>query len=79
MSAVSRCYDLPADDQRLREALLPESSEAARAQAFDQLRKRYPKRREFSSWRPEGALTWLAEAEKKSLNKALATLGFPEQ
>ncbi len=50
--AVRYAYDIAADDQRLREAILREDrSKEARGQYFDKLRHEYPIRREFSNYR----------------------------
>jgi erythronate-4-phosphate dehydrogenase len=47
--AVLACYDLRADDARLRASLIADP--AQRGRAFDRLRRDYPARREFSAWR----------------------------
>lgn len=44
--AVLACYDVAADDQRMRGALL--HKDTSTAASFDLLRKNYPERREFS-------------------------------
>ena len=41
------CYNINADDQRMRQAL----TQGDIGQAFDQLRKNYPQRREYSHYR----------------------------
>lgn len=73
-SAVRACYDVAEDDQRLRGALLHpgmDANHSERALAFDQLRKNYPVRREFSNCR----ITNAAEFDR-SVIKALGALGF---
>jgi erythronate-4-phosphate dehydrogenase len=69
--AVTGCYDIRADDARLRESagLGP----AARALYFDRLRKEYPVRREFGS-APLQADAWTA-----GQRQLLSALGFPLQ
>ena len=53
--AALACYDPRLDDARLRDAVMADP--AARARAFDRLRRDYPPRREFSAWRvPEAAV-----------------------
>ena len=47
--AVLQCYDVRADDARLRQSLALPSNE--RAACFDRLRKEYPVRREFAETR----------------------------
>ena len=47
--AVLACYDLRADDARLRASLIADPTQ--RGRAFDRLRRDYPARREFSAWR----------------------------
>jgi erythronate-4-phosphate dehydrogenase len=47
--AVLACYDLRADDARLRASLIADP--AQRGRAFDRLRRDYPARRELSAWR----------------------------
>jgi erythronate-4-phosphate dehydrogenase len=49
--AVLSCYDINDDDQRLRDAYSTGNDGESRAHAFDQLRKNYPIRREFSRCR----------------------------
>lgn len=46
--AVMQVFSIASDSTRMRAALLPLSDDGARRQMFDQLRKRYPIRREFS-------------------------------
>jgi erythronate-4-phosphate dehydrogenase len=53
--AALRCYDLRADDERLRAAV--SADPGVRGAAFDRLRREYPVRREFSGWRLPPALT----------------------
>jgi len=48
-AAVLSCYDISTDDRRMREAVLQGGKAASLA--FDQLRKSYPPRREFSAFR----------------------------
>lgn len=72
--AVRACYDVAEDDQRMRGALLhPDITDNSgeRGQAFDQLRKNYPVRREFSTCRIINA----AELDS-SVVSALVALGF---
>jgi erythronate-4-phosphate dehydrogenase len=64
--AVLSAYDLRADDARLRASLISDPSR--RAAAFDQLRKEYPERREFSAWRCGKA--------PRALAQRLGALGF---
>ncbi len=77
--AILATYDLAGDDRRCRQALLQASDEVARATAFDELRKHYPKRREFDSFRVGALPEGLSTTEKKSLNQLLATLGMSRQ
>lgn len=74
--AVLGSYDVRDDDARMREKLLGLEGEPLR-QAFDTLRKDYPKRREFHCFSAyvEGEVSD-PQIEKKPLNKVLATLGF---
>lgn len=76
---ILQAYDVAQDDQRMRAALLSAdclASTEAFAQAFDALRKHYPKRREFPCFQPDlSAMGWSAE-QKKPLNTVLAALGF---
>jgi erythronate-4-phosphate dehydrogenase len=67
-SAVSACYDIGADDARLRTMLaLPAAAQPA---FFDRLRKEYPVRREFS----ETAV--LLDPALDGLAQVLRGLGF---
>jgi erythronate-4-phosphate dehydrogenase len=50
LDAVRASYDICADDARMRRALELDDPRA-RASAFDRLRKEYPRRREFATWR----------------------------
>ena len=68
--AVLLCYDVADDDQRLRGALL-HSSDEQRSVQFDQLRKNYPERREFSHCR----ITNTAELDSEVVD-GLVALGF---
>ncbi|MYM61989.1 DUF3410 domain-containing protein [Pseudomaricurvus sp. HS19] len=77
--AILATYDLVGDDSRCRQALLQADGELARARAFDELRKHYPKRREFDSFRLGALPDGLSATEKKSLNQWLATLGMSRQ
>jgi len=66
--AVSCCYDICADDARLRAMLaLPDDEQAA---CFDRLRKDYPVRREFS------ATTLRLPAGNDTAGQVLRGLGF---
>ena len=68
--AVLASYDIAEDDQRLRGQML-HCGESERGTKFDQLRKNYPVRREFSKFR-------IANAEELAVPvaAALQTLGF---
>ena len=68
--AVLACYDIGEDDQRLRGALLHGDGQD-RGDLFDQLRKNYPLRREFSHCQIANS----ADLDEKVLN-ALQALGF---
>ena len=68
--AVLACYDIAEDDQRLRGRLL-HADPAARAKAFDKLRKNYPVRRGFSKYRIANQ-TELGDG----VVRGLAALGF---
>jgi erythronate-4-phosphate dehydrogenase len=68
--AVLSCYDVAQDDQRFRGGLL-HCDEGERAAVFDELRKKYPVRRELSRYRIEN----LAELEQPVI-AGLAALGF---
>ncbi len=76
---ISMAYDVCEDDRRTREIL---GTQACRDSAelvathFDQLRKTYPKRREFHCFTIEALPRSFSSAQKKSLSKTLATLGF---
>jgi erythronate-4-phosphate dehydrogenase len=50
LAAVRTAYDVQADDARLRRVLTKGTRELI-GKGFDQLRKEYPKRREFRNWR----------------------------
>ena len=66
--AVQHVYKITADDQSLRDTMaLPEKQ---RGNAFDQLRKDYPLRREFACY------TVITNARKDEEIKGLRTLGF---
>lgn len=65
-TAVLACYDVRSDDARLRLVTSAEHSNAY----FDQLRKQYPLRREFSS------VTIEVPRAKVNLNQQLRGLGF---
>jgi len=66
--AVQHAYKITADDQSLRGTMtLPEKQ---RGNAFDQLRKNYPLRREFACY------TAITNARKNEEIKGLRTLGF---
>jgi erythronate-4-phosphate dehydrogenase len=64
---IAAVYDVPADDARLRAAL----READPGKAFDRLRKEYPVRHEFASYR----ITGLPQG-KRELRSRLSALGF---
>jgi hypothetical protein len=57
------CYNIDADDQRLRETL----KQGDIGQGFDYLRKTYPQRREYSHYRV---------AADTALNRQLELLGY---
>lgn len=65
---VRRLYDIEADDRRLRETA--GADEAARAKAFDRLRREYPERREFHYTRVR------VKNGSPALRKKLQGLGF---
>jgi len=68
--AVRRVYDVRADDARLRAALGAAGGDrAARAAAFDRLRREYPVRREFAGY---GVRCAVGDEERQTL----AALGF---
>lgn len=77
-NAIIDAYDVGQDDQRMRESLLniEDGGSGDFASRFDGLRKHYPKRREFHCFSVEALPETLPQAEKKSLSKTLATLGF---
>ena len=64
-SLLLACYQVRQDDQRLREAIQNAGSDISTA--FDQLRKHYPQRREYSHY---------LVSDKLSHSEQLATLGF---
>lgn len=76
--ALLSAYNPIKDDQLLRQLLLMPSHEDAplRAKLFDSLRKDYAKRCEFRHYQVKQMPRHLPEAKKKSLRKALATLGM---
>jgi erythronate-4-phosphate dehydrogenase len=65
-TVVLACYDIRADDRRLRDCTAPETM----GKLFDQLRRTYPARREVSSVRIRGV-----DALSVELRKALVALG----
>jgi erythronate-4-phosphate dehydrogenase len=68
---IKQVYDIAADDARLRDlARLACAGEANFAEGFDNLRKHYPKRREFHNY--QVALNHISEADKNWLK----VLGF---
>jgi len=67
-AAVCSCYDIEADDARLR--VLFDLGAAARPAYFDRLRKQYPVRREFA------ATTLRAGSLSDAQREVLAGLGF---
>ncbi len=74
--AILASYDVAGDDRRLRDALLQADNADARSLAFDQLRKNYPVRREFSRYRINNANT-LDDTAKRYL-QALGFLMSPK-
>ena len=62
---IKTVYDINQDDQRLRDSLVDDPTE--QAFRFDQLRKQYPVRREFSAL----PLTGTATANQRALFQAL--------
>lgn len=72
---ISQCYDIKADDERLRAAMDNKPEEFACE--FDRLRKHYPKRREFFHFQLEND-SLLPEKEKQRLERSLAALGFSQ-
>lgn len=76
---ILQAYDVGEDDRRMRTKLLGNDcrqSAQAFAQGFDELRKHYPKRREFPCFQVDLSSKNFSSDKKKSLNKLLATLGF---
>ncbi|MBL4826677.1 MAG: 4-phosphoerythronate dehydrogenase [Spongiibacteraceae bacterium] len=69
--AVFHCYDIAGDDSRLRTACANAVDTQALAQAFDQLRKHYPLRREFSHYRIGNT-----QVLEGNLLRSLSALGF---
>ena len=67
-AAVLGCYDIRADDTRLRGMLVLDA--AARPGYFDRLRKQYPVRREFAATRLVGGV------QRPEVRACLAGLGF---
>jgi erythronate-4-phosphate dehydrogenase len=65
---IKRVYDITADDRRLRAALNMQADE--RARHFDELRKKYPVRREFHNY------TARLSSGEKELADQIKTLGF---
>jgi erythronate-4-phosphate dehydrogenase len=64
---IAAAYDISFDDARLRAAL----READPGKAFDRLRREYPVRHEFASYRITGI-----PPEKRELRSRLSALGF---
>lgn len=73
-NALLDAFDVQEDDENLRATMT--LSEEQRAQAFDQLRKTYRKRRECHSLEIGHWPNGLSADEKKSLYQQLTTLGF---
>ncbi|MBN1516528.1 4-phosphoerythronate dehydrogenase PdxB [Candidatus Sumerlaeota bacterium] len=69
-TAAQQIYAIREDDRRMREALTSCNDEAQRPAAFDQLRKTYPVRREYSAARIE------LKNPTRSLEGKLRALGF---
>jgi erythronate-4-phosphate dehydrogenase len=69
LRAVRAAYDIEADDARLRE-VMQSPTDTDRARGFDQLRKQYPRRREFGRWRVQ------LEGPAVSVGERLSSLGF---
>ncbi len=69
--AVNACYDIKADDERMRSAVTASLTSADVAKAFDDLRKHYPVRREFAAHR----LCGLAGMDLRARQR-LSALGF---
>jgi len=77
--AILAAYNVSDDDARTRAALGHAScreSDVILAESFDQLRKSYPKRREFPCFSIASMPSTLTQNEKKSLSELLASLGF---
>lgn len=77
--AITSAYCSTEDDQRTRAVLgesISRNSDEVRSKLFDQLRKTYPKRREFHCTVITKLPESLSQKEKKSLSNTLATLGF---
>lgn len=81
-AAILGAYDIRKDDHRLRDMV---DAGADIGEGFDQLRKQYPTRREFSQWtvrltqsQADAEMTFGTGngAEKKPLNNVLAAMGF---
>lgn len=68
-TAIRACYDVRRDDQRLRD-MLATTEPKAQGLAFDQLRRNYRIRREFSSLRVE------LKGAGKAIPQGLMALGF---
>lgn len=67
--AVLNAYDIRHDDERLRQ-MLDQPQQQQRGAYFDQLRKNYPVRREFSCYE------LVTSEDRASLNQCLQQLGF---
>lgn len=77
--AIQTAYAVLEDDQRTRAVLGQADSRGSatvRSKKFDELRKTYPKRREFHCAVITQLPQYLSDNEKKSLSNSLATLGF---
>ena len=84
--AILQVYDVRQDDRRMRQALQSLTSDSARAEAFDYLRKHYPERRGFHRYRIKPQLSNIEQTtktqaentltEKKPLRDWLVALGF---
>jgi erythronate-4-phosphate dehydrogenase len=68
--AIRACYDVRGDDARFRHAMLAASSEQDMELRFDELRKKYPVRREFSSVKVR------CDNRQHTLEGGLKALGF---
>lgn len=85
--AILAVYDVAEDDQHLRQCVANAKNADILGVGFDQLRKGYRQRRECSSYSIAVAQVhhWSAldepfvQAQKKSLNKLLATVGFSQE